>query len=137
MTHNKYMLPKCGIYFSAERTVRPIFELSYRIKAIRLSLNESQYRRGLRWLCIIFPSKMGRCSLKNNQDLQYTEWWKYQTSEIGWKWMISSKQAPQNSEIKGSTLMLHFFWCSRMPSCEKTWRVLGICLEGLGQPFTF
>ena len=128
---------KMWVIFSPESTVRPIFELSYPIKTIRLSMNEFQNGRELRWLCIIFSFKNGKMFIKKNQDLQYTEWWRCQASEIGWQWMILSKLAPQNSEIKGSTLMLHFFWCSRMPSCEKTWRVLASCLEELGQPFTF
>ena len=46
--------------FSPESTVRPIFELSYLIKTIRLSLNEFQNGRELRWLSIIFSFKNGK-----------------------------------------------------------------------------
>ena len=43
MTHNKYATNyKMWDIFSPESTVSPIFELSYPIKTIRLSLNEFQ-----------------------------------------------------------------------------------------------
>ena len=75
---------KMWVIFSPESTVRPIFELPYPIKTIRLSLNEFQNGRELRWLCIIFSFKNGKMFIKKKS--RPTIYWMMEMSSIR-NWM--------------------------------------------------
>ena len=110
MTHNKYMLPKCRIYFSPENTVRPILAL------IPHQNNKAIIEQVSKWHTIKvtlrhYSFKNGKIFIKKNQDPLNDG--NVQHQNLNENGLILSKLAPQDSETKGSTLMLQFVFVKK------------------------